>query len=754
MGRTVPTQDRPSSEDRSPPEGRRLQFRVDGMDCAACVHRVEERLSGLEGVRAAIGNAVSRELTVAVDPDLEVARIRSELGKIGYVAHEEERGTAVVPLEAWTTPAAYRTYVAAVLFIGGVVGLVTGATAAVLSVAGRPLGWPDLLFLGSAAVAGWNFLPAGLRAARTLSLDMNFLMTVAILGAVAIGEHLEAGAIAVLFSTAELLEDFAVDRARRSIQALMQLSPDRATVLRDGQEVAVPAAEVRPGEEVVVRSGEKVPVDGIVQEGGAAVDESPITGESLPAEKTPGERVFAGSVSQSGWLRVRADRAADRTTLASIVRIVREAELRKAPTERYIERFARIYTPAVTVAAVLVVALPTLLLGQPFDTWFVRGLTLLVIACPCAFVISTPVAVVSGITAAARQGVLIKGGRYLEAMGRVDVVAFDKTGTLTYGHPEVTDVISLGDHSADEVLATAAAVERRSEHPVARAIVRAAVRRGIDVEARPVEGFESLVGRGARARVDGRTVAVGVSGLFEGEPMLEERLRALRRDGKTAVLVGPPERPVGILAVADRPRAGARRALEHLRRAGVRRTVMLTGDARETAEAIGRELGVDEVWAELLPEEKVERIQRLEAEGGTVAMVGDGVNDGPALAVASVGIAMGAAGSDVAIQTADVALMSDDLSRLAYLRELSRTGRSVIQQNVAASLGTKLVLAAGVPFGVVSLVLAVLVGDMGASLAVTGNALRLARIRPSTAGLEGPPHGLRGPPSAPATAKA
>lgn len=736
------------------PEGRRLRFRVDGMDCAACVHRVEERLSGMEGVRAATGNAVSRELTVAVDPDLEVGRIRSELGKIGYVAHEEEQATTVVPLEAWTTPAAYRTYVAAALFVGGLVALVAGATASVLTVAGRPLSGPDLLFLGSAVVAGWNFLPAAFRAARTLSLDMNFLMSVAILGAVGIGEHLEAGAIAVLFSTAELLEDFAVDRARRSIQALMQLSPDRATVIRDGAEVAVAAAEVRPGEEVVVRSGEKMPVDGVVLEGGAAVDESPITGESLPVEKAPGQRVFAGTVSQSGWLRVRTDRAADRTTLANIVRIVREAEQRKAPTERFIERFARVYTPAVTVAAVLVAALPTLLLGQPFDTWFVRGLTLLVIACPCAFVISTPVAVVSGITAAARQGVLIKGGRHLEGMGRVEVVAFDKTGTLTYGHPEVTDVIPLESASAEEVLAMAAAVERRSEHPVARAIVRAAVRRGIDPDALPVDAFESLVGRGATARVDGRTVAVGVPNLFQGGGGPEERLGGLRREGKTAVLVGPPDRPVGIVAVADRPRAGARRALEALRRAGVRRTVMLTGDARETAEAIGRELGVDEVWAELLPEEKVERVRRLQEESGAVAMVGDGVNDGPALAVASVGIAMGAAGSDVAIQTADVALMSDDLSRLAYLRELSRTGRSVIRQNVAASLGTKVVLAAGVPFGVVSLVMAVLVGDMGASLAVTGNALRLARIRPSADGLEAPSHGLRGPPGSPAAARA
>ncbi len=719
--------------DRIPVEGDRLRFRVDGMDCADCVRRVESRLTGIPGVRAARGNAVSRTLEVAVEPPVDVGRIRAELGRIGYLAREEAPDAeAMAPVDAWTTPAALRTYVAAVLFAAGLALLALGTGTAWVATPLRPLTGPDLLFLAAAAVGGWNFFPAALRAARTLSLDMNFLMTVAIVGAVAIGEHLEAAAIAFLFSTAELLERFAVDRARRSIHGLLRLSPERATVLRDGEEVVVAADEVRPGERVVVRAGETVPVDGVVLAGGGAVDESPITGESMPAEKAEGDPVFAGTLSQSGWLRVRVERTAEDTTLAAILRIIREAEGRKSDSERFIERFARVYTPAVTVAAVLVVALPTLLLGEPFATWFVRGLTLLVIACPCAFVISTPVAVVSGITAAARNGVLIKGGRHLEAMGEVEVVAFDKTGTLTYGHPEVVEVQPLGGTPAEEVLRLAAAVERRSEHPIGRAIVREAVRQeAASAREEPgVEAFEALVGRGARASVEGRTVLVGSPDLFVSDAVPGERLSALRRSGRTAVLVGPAEAPVGLIGLADRPRAGAREALEALRRIGVRRIVMLTGDDRETAEAIARELGIDEVRAGLLPEAKVEAVRALEAEAGAVAMVGDGINDGPALAVARVGIAMGAAGSDVAIRTADVALMSDDLSRLAYLRRLSRTGRAVIRQNVGASLGTKLVLALGVPFGLVSLVAAVLVGDLGASLAVTGNALRLARVRP------------------------
>ena len=705
-------------------------FRIEGMDCPSCAQKIQDRLRGLDGIEEAVGNPISRRLRVHHDPGVEPARIREEIERLGYGA--VERGAAPPDRAAdrpgaWREPAAIRTWASVGLFA---VGLLTrwwipGPTLLEGPIAS--LRAADLWFVASALIGGWNFFPKGLRAARALSLDMNFLMTVAILGAIAVGEYLEAGAIAFLFAIAERLENYSVDRARRSIEALMDRKPDTATVVREGRETTVPADEIEEGEVVVVRPGERIPADGTVLDGASAVDQAPITGESVPVEKAVGDEVYAGTVNGEGWLRVRVDHPIDDSTFARIVRLIEEAESTRAPIERFVERFARWYTPAVTAAAILVVAVPPALFGAAFVPWFVRGLTLLVIACPCALVISTPVAVVSGITAAAKNGVLIKGGAHLERMGEVEVIAFDKTGTLTAGRLEVTDVVPLDGTTEEEVLALASAVEARSEHPIAKAIVHAA---GSREAGRRVEAFESVRGRGVRAAVDGRAIAVGRPELFEVPATGNGALERLRSEGKTALLVGPPDAPVGVIAVADRERPEAARAIARLKRAGVDRVVMLTGDHRETAGAVAAALGVDEVEAELLPDEKLERIEALKARYGAVAMVGDGVNDGPALAAADVGIAMGAAGSDVALETADVALLGDDLDRLAYLYRLSHAGRGVIRQNVAASILVKLALATGVPLGWVTLIVAVVVGDMGTSLAVTGNALRLARLEP------------------------
>lgn len=714
-----------------PPPSERVSFRIQGMDCPDCARRIQDRLRTLDGVIEANGNPVLRELRVEFDPArLESGALQSEIGKLGYAAVPERPGrdTPVGGEESvWRGAEAARTYGSAGLF-----GLAILLEALGIAAGPGAVTMPAILFVAAAAVGGWNFFPKGIRAARTLSLDMNFLMTVAIVGAVAVGEYLEAGAIAFLFSFAELLESHSVDRARGAIRSLMELAPATAVVVRDGEETTLPVDELVPGDTVVVRPGARVPADGTVTGGASAVDQSTITGESMPVEVGPGDEVFASTVNAGGWLEVRVDRAASDTTFARIVRLVGEAEAQKAPSERFVHRFARVYTPAITLAAVVVMLGPPLLAGAAFDTWFVRGLTLLVIACPCALVISTPVAVVSGITAAARRGVLIKGGVHLEAMGDVDVVAFDKTGTLTAGHPELTDVVALGDADADAVLDLAAALEARSEHPVAHAIVSGAKTRGRSPDGARVTDFRAEAGLGVRARVDGVEHVVGRPELYPGESITAETwaaLHRLRREGKTAVVVGTAERPLGVLAVGDRARPGAAAAVRKLREAGVRRIVMLTGDNRETAAAIAAELGIDEVYAELHPHEKVERVRRLEAEHGAVAMVGDGVNDGPALAAATVGIAMGVAGSDVALETADVALMGDDLSRLSYLYRVSHAGRGVIRQNIAAALALKLVLAIGVPLGLVSLIVAVLVGDMGASLAVTLNSLRLARMK-------------------------
>ncbi|MDX1661916.1 MAG: cation-translocating P-type ATPase, partial [Gemmatimonadota bacterium] len=452
-------------------------FRIEGMDCPSCAQKIQDRLRGLNGVEEAVGNPIARRLRVLHDPAVAPDRIREEIERLGYGAVESSAGSPRERVDrtgAWRQPAALRTLASAVLFA---VGLLTrwwmpGPTLLEGPIAS--LRAADLWFVASALIGGWNFFPKGFRSARALALDMNFLMTIAILGAIAVGEYMEAGAIAFLFAIAERLENYSVDRARQSIEALMDRMPDVATVVRDGRETTVPADEVDEGEIVVVRPGERIPADGTVLEGASAVDQAPITGESVPVEKAVGDEVFAGTVNGDGWLQLRVDHPIDDSTFAKIVRLIEEAEATRAPIERFVERFARWYTPAVTAAAVLVVAVPTLLFGAAFVPWFVRGLTLLVIACPCALVISTPVAVVSGITAAARNGVLIKGGAYLERMGEVEVIAFDKTGTLTAGRLEVTDVVALDGASEGEILSLAAAVETRSEHPIARAIVRAA----------------------------------------------------------------------------------------------------------------------------------------------------------------------------------------------------------------------------------------------------------------------------------------
>ena len=704
----------------------RVRYGIPDMDCPSCVATIQAHLSKLEGVLAVEGSAVARTLTVSLDPGrVSSDRVREEVARLGYLARPEAvEGSAPPRASMWRGRQARIAYASIALFAAGVLARTLGLD---LALAGSGLRLSAALLVASALVGGWNFFPKGFRAARALALDMNFLMTVAILGALVIGEYAEAAAIAFLFALAELLESYAVDRARGSVEALMELAPDTARLVRDGLEVIVPAADLARGDHVAMRPGERLPADGIVEDGASAVDESPITGESLPVEKVRGDPVYAGTINREGYLRVLVERRAAESTLARIVRLVEEAEGLKTRSERFVERFARWYTPAITLAAILVIGVPTLAFGGEFGPWFVRGLTLLVIACPCALVISTPVAVVSGVTAAARHGVLIKGGAYLEAMGEVRAVALDKTGTLTLGRPEVVEVQVVGGGDPSDALARAAAVEARSEHPLARAIVERAAA-GQARGSWEVSGFRSIPGKGALARLDGVEHAVG-----RPEFILERFPDAAgwgdgADGGGTRVGVAGGGRVLAWIVLADQPRQAAAEAVRGLRAAGVERIVMLTGDSQAAAETIGRQLGLDEVRARLLPEDKVAAVKELEARYGAVAMVGDGVNDAPALAAATVGVVMGAMGSDAALETADVALMGDDLTRLPYVMRMARQARLVIRQNIAAAILAKLALAVLVPFGLVSLVTAVVVGDMGVSLAVTLNALRLARV--------------------------
>ena len=701
----------------------RLSYSVPDMECAGCAASIERAIRELDGVSEVSASIMAQKVTLHYAPDtIDAPQIESAIRNAGYTVGEktgEEGETSF-----WRNPEKVRTALSGLFFALALAAWLGGAPHTPTPIWQGSFELPAALFLISALLGGLNFFPAGFRALRTLSLDMDFLMTIAIFGALAIGEHLEAAAIAFLFSTAELLEDYAIGRARNSLKALMELTPHRATVRRNGQEVSVPVEEVALNEQVLVRPGEKIPVDGKVTEGASAVDQSPITGESMPVSKAVGDEVFAGTINREGYLEIETTRGASESTLSRIIQIVEEAEERRAPSEQFVRRFARYYTPAVTLLALGVVLIPPFVFGAPFEAWFMRGLTLLVIACPCALIISTPVAVVSGITSAARNGILIKGGNDLEVLGEIRAVAFDKTGTLTHGRPEVTDILSLNGLPEREVLRIAAALEQRSQHPISGAVLKRA--EGLDLP--EVSDFESVTGRGVCARIGNLTYRMGKPDLF---PMpAPEAVVRLGREGKTTVLLGTKTEWIGALAVADTVRQNSAETVRALRKNGIQRIVMLTGDNPTTAKAIAEELDVDEWQADLLPEEKVEAIERLGRTYGTVAMVGDGVNDAPALASASVGIAMGAAGTDTALKTADVALMADDLSRLPYLFQLSRASRNVIRQNVWASILLKLTLALGVFPGLVSLIVAVLVGDMGASLGVTGNALRLARVRP------------------------
>ena len=747
-----------------------LSLSVPSMDCASCASKVESSVSKLD-VDEIDPRPTSGTLIVGYDPDVTTPEsIRGRVEAAGYEIEGDDEPHE--PGAVWKSSRAIRTGLGAVLMLIGISfeWVVPGANATIGTVLGADLGVDWLAYVAAAAVAGTEIVRNGYYSVRNWSLDIDLLMTGGIIGALAVNLPFEAATLAVLFSIAELLERYSMDRARGSLRELMELSPETATILDDGEERVVPAKEVDVGDRVVVRPGEKVPVDGIIREGNSALDESPITGESVPADKGPGDEVYAGSLTEASYLEIEATAPADESTIARVIELVEAAEGKQTDTEQFVDRFAAVYTPIIVAAALATMAIPPLVFGGPFTQWFVRGLTLLVVACPCAFVISTPVSVVSGLTSAARNGVLIKGGTHLEAMGEVEAVAVDKTGTLTTGDLGVTDVIALNGNGEADVLGCAGAIEARSEHPIADAVVDHADQHLPERGGRKVTNFEAITGEGVRAELDGVTHYAGKPALFadlgfdlehahlesdggivtdladaehlEAEvadcehgsyvDLVSKTIPRLQREGKTVVLVGTEDELEGVIAIADTVRPESAWAVDRLKKAGIERVVMLTGDNERTAQAIGQQVGVDEVRADLLPAEKVDAVGELrEAHEGGVAMVGDGINDAPALATASVGIAMGAAGTDAALETADIALMADELSRLPYLYELSTAASGVIRQNIWSSLGVKLLLGVGAPLGYVSVLMAIVIGDMGMSLGVTGNAMRLAGVEPT-----------------------
>jgi Zn2+/Cd2+-exporting ATPase len=585
-----------------------------------------------------------------------------------------------------------------------------------------------ILYLLAIGAGVYYVAPKAWFALRRGRPDMNLLMTIAVCGAVAIGEWFEAATVAFLFALSLTLESWSVGRARRAIEKLLDLTPQVVRVLENGQVREITPQAVPVGTVFVVRPGERIPLDGEVVRGVSDVNQAPITGESLPVAKEPGATAFAGTVNGVGVLEIRSTKVSGDTTLAHIIRLVNEAQQKRAPSEQWVDRFARYYTPAVMMLAIALLLVPPLVLQQPFSQWVYRALVLLVIACPCALVISTPVSVVAALAAAARNGVLVKGGAYIELPGRLRAVAMDKTGTLTEGKPSVVQVVGMNGHTNAELVERAAAMEAHSDHPLARAILDYAQREGVAF--RPADDFRILPGKGATARLDGREYWLGSHRFLEERgqetPSVHDELEALARTGRTVVVIGSDKHVCGFLALADQIRPESCQSIQELRNAGVEHVVMLTGDNEGTARAIAEQAGVTEFRAELLPQDKMSAVERLVNEYGAVAMIGDGINDAPAMSRATLGIAMGAAGSDTAIEAADIALMSDDLAKVPWLIQHSRRMLTIIRTNIVLSLAVKAVFVILTLFGHASL-WAAITADMGVSLLVIFNALRLLR---------------------------
>ncbi len=693
-------------------------FRIEGMDCREEVAMIERRFKHLRGVEGFSADLMGQRLHVKYDAaKLSTAAITAAVADAGmraWLEHEEPVATG--------DRGARRRMLLLALAAGALAG---GGVATLL---GAPVLVSTVLFAASSAAGAPLTMRKAWQAIKLRSLDINVLMLVAASGAIALGQWSEAAAVVFLFALAQALEARTIERARTAVRALMDLTPAEALVHDESGERVMPVDAVSLGSLIVIKPGEKVPLDGEVVSGASAVNQAPVTGESLPIDKREGDEVFAGSINGRGALEVRVTRRRRDTTLARIIYLVEQAQAQRAPAQTFVDRFASVYTPAVIALAVVLFLVPPLAFGALWHTWAYRALVLLVVSCPCALVISTPVSIVAALAGAARKGVLIKGGAHLERAGRVRCVAFDKTGTLTRGTPEVVAVVTVNGTPASAVVALAASVEQRSEHPIAQAIVKYAESSRIRVTA--AANVASLSGRGVEGSVGGVQVVLGNHRLFEERnlcsPDIHASLDELNAQGRTPVLVARDGEAVGIIALADALRETGRHTIDLLRREGIVSLVMLTGDSEGTARAIAMATGVDEFRAELMPEDKVAAVDELRRRFGPVAMVGDGINDAPALASADVGIVMGAAGSDAALETADVALMADELLKIPYALRLSRATLRNIKINLAISIVMKAAFIVAAIAGVATLWMAV-VADTGASVLVIANATRLLR---------------------------
>ncbi len=716
-----------------------LEFRIHGMDCAdevAILRREIEPLVG-SGDRLAFDILRGRMLIRAGAPAVTADQIVRAVGRTGMRAEpwqDVRPGAAEGGVWQRRGRTAMTALSGALLLAGFVAHAVDSGLRAALGSEGVGLAaavplLSRILYLAGIVAGGWFIAPRAWVSVRRLRPDMNLLMTIAVFGAAVIGEWFEGAVVAFLFALSLALESWSIGRARRAVEALLSMAPPTAHLVgADGTSREIQAADVKVGDRALVKPGERIPVDGAVRRGLSHVNQAPITGESVPVEKGEGAEVFAGTINGDGALEIEVTRLAGETALAQIIRMVGEAQTRRAPSEQWVDRFARVYTPAILALAVVVAIAPPLLGGGEFGDWLYRALVLLVIGCPCALVISTPVSIVASMAAAARNGVLVKGGTFIEAPARLRAVALDKTGTLTEGAPRVVDVVAMDGHTEAELLTAMGALEAHSDHPLARAIAAHVRKRGVSIT--PAQDVQAIQGLGVTANINGVAYWLGSHRYLEERgqetPAVHDQIESLSSAGRTVVIVGKQDHVCGFVTLVDALRLESADVIGALREAGVEHVVMLTGDNKATADRIAAAAGIEDVRAELLPADKVKAVEELVARFGTVAMIGDGVNDAPAMGRATLGVAMGAAGSDAAIEAADVALMSDDLSKLPWLIRHSRRTLGVIRQNVVLSLGVKAIFVVLAFAGSAALWTAI-AADMGVSLIVIANALRLLR---------------------------
>ncbi|WP_308581390.1 heavy metal translocating P-type ATPase [uncultured Pseudomonas sp.] len=702
---------------QAPTAGSRLStFRIEAMDCPTEQTLIQNKLGKLAGVQQLEFNLINRILGVTHDLP-NTAPIIEAVKSLGMQADPVEEGTPAAEL-----PAKKHWWPLAVSGVGALGAEVLHFTNA------APTWVIAMVALVSILSGGLTTYKKGWIALKNLNLNINALMSIAVTGAVLIGQWPEAAMVMFLFTVAELIEAKSLDRARNAISGLMQMTPERATVRQaDGSWVELEVNNIELGAIVRVKPGERIGLDGNVTAGTSTIDQAPITGESLPVEKTVGDKVFAGTINQAGSLEYQVTAAANNSTLARIIHAVEQAQGARAPTQRFVDSFSKLYTPAVFLLALGVAVIPPLFMAAAWFDWIYRGLVLLVVACPCALVISTPVTIVSGLAAAARKGILIKGGVYLEGGHKLNYLALDKTGTITHGKPVQTDYLMLVPDVEARVQALAAGLAARSDHPVSLAIANAAVDKSLPVHL--VDNFEALAGRGVRGDINGETYHLGNHRLVEDlglcSPALEDKLFALEKQGKSVVLLLDKSGPLALFAVADTVKDSSREAIEQLHELGIK-TLMLTGDNTHTAQAIAAQVGIDQAQGDLLPTDKLLAIEALYGQGHRVGMVGDGINDAPALARAEIGFAMAAAGTDTAIETADVALMDDDLRKIPAFIRLSRQTSSILRQNIALALVIKAIFLVVTFLGLATMWMAVF-ADMGVALLVVFNGLRLLR---------------------------